>query len=118
MIRIAKKQAGNSTYIYKLGAVIVKGQRVLSTGFNSISHCSVNNFRNSRHAEMDAILKLMHRHNGLVSLAGSTLYVTRVTQTGRSAMAKPCKKCMDLIRSVGIREVIYTTDNNVVKERV
>jgi len=33
-------------------------------------------------------------------------------------MAKPCKKCMDLIRSVGIKEVIYTTDNNVVKERV
>ena len=117
MIRIAKKQANNSTYIYKLGAVITKGQRVLSTGFNSISHCSVNNFKNSRHAEMDAILKLMRTPNGLSSLAGSTLYVSRITKTGLG-LAKPCLRCMELIRAVGITEIIYTTANGTIKERV
>ncbi len=118
MIRIAKKQASKSVYIYRLGAVIVKGHRVLSTGHNSITHCSVNNFKNSRHAEMDAIIKLMKTREGLSSLAGSSLYVTRITQTGRTAMARPCKKCLDLALSVGVKEIIYTTDNGVVKEKL
>ena len=118
MLRIANKQATKSDYIYRLGAVIVKGKRVLATGYNSISYCSVNSFKNSRHAEMDVILKLMHKPNGLSSLAGSTLYVTRITNTGRSAMARPCDKCMKLIQSVGIKEIIYTTPNGTSKEKV
>lgn len=118
MIRIAKKQAEHSTYIYRLGAVITKGKRVLSTGFNQLSYCKINNFKNSRHAEMDAILKLLHKPNGLSSLAGATLFVTRITHTGKPAMARPCKKCMKLIHSVGIKEIVYTTDNTTVKEKI
>ena len=113
MIRIAKKQANKSKYIYRLGAVLTKGKRVLAVGHNSITHCEVNNFKNSRHAEMDVILKVLHRDNGLSSLAGATLYVTRVTQTGRTAMAKPCHKCMKLIKSVGIKDIFYTTDTSI-----
>jgi deoxycytidylate deaminase len=115
MMHIAKRAAAHSIYPYRLGAVITKGSRVLATGHNSISYCSVNNFQNSRHAEMDAILHLLHKHNGLSSLAGSTLYVTRITKTGRTAMAKPCKKCMALILSVGIRDIFYTTDNGSIE---
>lgn len=89
----------------------MKGNRVLSTGYNSISYCSANNFKNSRHAEMDAILKLIKKQDGLSSLAGSTLYVSRITKTG-TGLAKPCSKCMNLALSVGVKEVIYTTDNN------
>ena len=111
MIRIATKQAHNSSYYFKLGAVIVKGKRVLSTGYNRISHCQVNNFKNSRHAEMDAILKLLHTKEGLSSLAGATLYVSRITKTG-TGLAKPCSKCINLALSVGIKEVIFTTDSN------
>lgn len=111
MIRIATKQAKSSTYYFRLGAVIVKGKRVLSTGHNSISHCRVNNFKNSRHAEMDAILKLLDKKEGLSSLAGSTLYVSRITKQG-TGLAKPCKKCMNLALSVGVKEIVYTTDNN------
>jgi deoxycytidylate deaminase len=111
MIRLATKHASKSSYYFRLGAVIVKGNRVLSTGHNSISHCHVNDFKNSRHAEMDAILKLIKKQDGLSSLAGSTLYVSRITKTG-VGLAKPCIKCLNLARSVGVKEVIYTTDNN------
>ncbi len=110
--------ATKSDYIYRLGAVIVKGKRVLATGYNSITYCKVNNFKNSRHAEMDVILKLMNKPNGLSSLAGATLYVTRITNTGRTAMARPCNKCWDLMLSVGIKDVIYTTPNGTSKEKV
>ncbi len=118
MIRIATKSANKSTYNYRLGCVITKGKRVLATGYNSISYCSVNNFKNSRHAEMDAILKVLHKPNGLSSLAGATLYVSRITQAGRTALAKPCVKCMGLIHSVGIKSIVYTTPNGTCKERV
>jgi deoxycytidylate deaminase len=115
MIRLATRQALRSSYIYKLGAILTKGKRVLAVGYNSISHCQANDFKNSRHAEMDVILKLMNTPNGLEQLAHSTLYVSRITKTG-VGLAKPCVKCMDLARSVGVKEVIYTTDNGV--ERV
>lgn len=111
MIRLATKQANKSNYYFRLGAVIVKGHRVLSTGHNKIAHCKVNDFKNSRHAEMDAILKLIKAKDGLSSLAGSTLYVSRITKTG-TGLAKPCKKCMKLALSVGVKAIIYTTDNN------
>lgn len=118
MIRLATKQANNSSYYFKVGAVIVKGNRVLATGFNKIAHCRVNDFKNSRHAEMDAILKLINHKEGLSSLAGSTIYVSRITKSG-VGLARPCPKCMELIKSVGIREIVYTTENQTQqKEKV
>ena len=112
MMRLANKAAQQSSYYYKLGAVIVKGNRVIESGYNKIGHCKINSFPNSRHAEMDVILKVLRKENGLSSLSNSTLYVSRITAHG-TAMAKPCAKCMKLIHSVGIKEVIYTTDNNL-----
>lgn len=109
MIRLANRAAKNSNYFYKLGAVILKGNRVIETGFNKIGHCKINNFPNSRHAEMDVILKVLRSNNGLHKLANSTLLVSRITSTG-TGLAKPCSKCMSLIKSVGIKEVIYTTN--------
>lgn len=63
---------------------------------------------------MDAILKLLDKREGLSSLAGSTLYVSRITKQG-TGLAKPCKKCTALALSVGVKEIIYTTDNNSVE---
>jgi deoxycytidylate deaminase len=116
-IRIANKQADRSTYIYRLGAVITKGQRVLSTGYNQLAYCPLNKFKVSKHAEMDAILKLMRKPNGLSSLAGSTLYVSRLTKRG-TGLARPCSKCWDLMLAVGISKVIYTTSTGTITEKV
>lgn len=113
MIRIATKEAKKSSFYYRLGAVIVKGKRILSHGWNAISYCDLNNIKHSRHAEMHAIKQLLNKQYGLSSLAGATIYVSRITSTGRTMLAKPCPKCMSLILSVGIKEVIYTTDNSI-----
>ena len=117
MFRIANKQAARSTYIYRLGAVITKGQRVLSTGYNRLTYCPLNKYKVSKHAEMDAILKLMRRDGGLSSLAGATLYVSRITKSG-TGLAKPCSRCMEVIRAVGISTIVYTTNSGTIKERV
>lgn len=111
MIRIATKEAAKSEFYYRLGAVITKGKRILASGYNAIQYCKLNNIKHSRHAEMHAISQLLRKEKGLSSLAGSTIYVSRITPTGKTVLARPCAKCMSLIISVGIREIIYTTDN-------
>ena len=70
-------------------------------------------FGQSRHAEMDAIIKLLDKYDGLSSLAGASLYVTRITNTNKTSMAKPCPRCMELIQSVGIKQIIFTTHTGV-----
>ncbi len=112
MIRLANKEATKSRFYFRLGAVIVKGNRVLSTGHNRIGYCELNDFKCSKHAEMDAILKLLRKTKGLSSLSGSTIYDSRINHKGETLLAKPCKKCFALIQSVGIKRVIYTTNHN------
>jgi deoxycytidylate deaminase len=108
-IRIASKEALKSQHKqHKLGAVIEKGGRILSVGYNSIRPSHVLK-TNTLHAEAAAILKLLkdRRQHDLV---GSNLYVSRFTRGGRIGMARPCPHCRSLAQSVGIRQVFYTTD--------
>jgi len=105
--RIAEKQAMKSTFMkHRVGAVIMKGNRVLSTGFNSIRYSSISKQATS-HAEAAAIVRLL-KEGRMVDLAGSVLYVTRFTKSGVISCARPCDNCLRLIRSVGIAKVFYT----------
>lgn len=109
MLRIASKQANKSTFArHKLGAVIVKGNRVLSSGYNEIRYDSWLK-KSNRHAEEAAIVRLL-KENRLNDLNGATIFVSRVCPSGRLGLAKPCKSCDELIRSVGITEVVYSTN--------
>lgn len=106
---MAAKQALKSEFAqHRLGAVIVKGGRILATGFNSRRPSSLLHTE-TLHAEAAAILKLL-KEKRLEDLAGSDLYVTRFTKGGAIGMARPCSECMALIESVGIKRIHYTTD--------
>jgi deoxycytidylate deaminase len=114
-IRMAQKVAKQSPHHqHKLGAVIVQGNRILSTGFNS--------FRGSRiigrptlHAESAAILKLL-KDGRQTDLIGADIFVSRFTRGGAIAMAKPCYHCSQLIRAVGIRRCFYTSEQGATEE--
>lgn len=106
---MAAKIAKKSTFQrHRLGAVIVKGGRVLSTGFNQ-HRPSAKLGTPTLHAEAAAILKLLNQRR-LHDLTGADLYVTRFTAGGAVGISKPCRACTELIRSAGIRNVYYTTD--------
>lgn len=90
-IGLATTIAENAQYHYQLGAVIVKGGKILSTGFNNMKG----------HAEWHAIRKAN-------KTSGADIFVSRATATG-VGMSKPCKKCMLTIRQAGIRRIYYTT---------
>lgn len=116
--RIAERQATLSEHNqHRLGAVIVKGGNILATGYNQLRPTKT--LRHSTlHAEEAAILKLLDR-NRLHQLAGSSIYVFRTTRGNAVGLARPCERCMDLIRSVGIRTIHYTVDEHTtVTEKV
>lgn len=111
MIKYAKKAACDSKFRYRLGAVIAKGKRVLATGTNRIGYTKWLDrpFKESIHAESDAILSLLKARR-LNDLVGSTLYVARINATGEVRMSKPCPYCHRLAETVGIKRIVYTND--------
>ena len=113
--RIAEKQALKSPFLkHRVGAVVMKGSRVLSSGFNSLRYSHITG-RPTRHAEASAIGKLLQERR-ISDLAGSDIYVTRFTRAGHVSCARPCPHCESLIRSVGIRRVFYTDFDGSTKE--
>ncbi len=90
----------------KVGAVIVKDNRLISMGYNGMPH-GIDFTYDSRegldskylyvcHAELNALLNL----RGYNSVEGSTIYVTLF----------PCNECAKMIVQAGIKKVIYLSD--------
>jgi dCMP deaminase len=89
----------------RVGAVIVKERRILTTGYNGspagLPHCDeighlmvAGHCVRTLHAEQNAIIQAaLHG----VSVAGSTMYVTH----------QPCLTCAKMIINAGIRRVVH-----------
>ncbi len=89
----------------RVGAVIVKDRRILTTGYNGapagLPHCDdvghlmvAGHCVRTLHAEQNAIIQAaLHG----VSVAGSTMYVTH----------QPCLNCAKMIINAGIRRVVH-----------
>ena len=102
-LRMARVWAENSYCTrLKVGALIVKGQMIISDGFNGTPSGFENICEDENnvtkpyvlHAEANAITKIAQSHN---SSQGATLYVT----------ASPCIECSKLIIQSGIKRVVY-----------
>ncbi len=113
-MEIAKVVASRSTCLRrKVGAVIVKDKRILTTGYNGaptgMPHClDIGCLREKLkvpsgerhelcrgvHAEQNAIIQAAYHG---VSIKDSTLYTTH----------QPCIMCAKMIINAGIRKVVY-----------
>ena len=113
-MRIAEEVAERSTCIRrKVGAVIVKEKRILSTGYNGapkgVPHCTAETCLRNKysvpsgerhelcrglHAEQNAIIQAARFG---IAVAGSTLYTTM----------QPCFGCAKEIAQAKICEVVY-----------
>lgn len=102
-LKMAEEWANNSCCSRKkVGALIVKGDMIISDGYNGTPSGFPNDCEDGNgetyfyvlHAEANAITKLSRStQNG----EGATLYVTMA----------PCKDCAKLIIQTGIKTVIY-----------
>lgn len=102
-MRMARIWAENSYCRRRqVGALLVKGQMIISDGYNGTPSGFENNCEDAAnvskpyvlHAEANAITKVARSGN---SSDGATLYVT----------ASPCIECAKLIIQAGIKRVVY-----------
>jgi deoxycytidylate deaminase len=110
-LSVARYFATKSTARNTHGAVVVKGGRVLGTGWNkNRNHPAIVSPEHiksdcSYHAEEVAI-----REAGEDNVRNAVIYVARVNRNGHDRDSKPCPKCSSLINRVGIKRVIFTTE--------
>lgn len=135
-VNIAMAVAARSTCLKRhYGAVIVKNNEVISTGYNGSPagepHCElctkVGNDKDMAeytscpavHAEMNAIISASRR-----DMIGSTLYLACDKVGVGRLPAEPCEICLRLIKNAGINEVvndigiIYKRDDKGILRRV
>lgn len=111
-LELARKQALQSTFDrQRHGCVIVKAGRIINAAHNSLCYSSfAERFRDkgrggnaTRHAELRAILgvdsSLTH---------GATAIIVRINNSGEYGMSRPCSMCMEALKFVGIKKIIYT----------
>lgn len=102
-ISLAKAEAEKSTYKYKLGALVLDGNRIVAKGYNKLGvhpHLSRKYGYWSKHAECDSILKAAGR--------GDVLIVVRIRKgDGQISCSKPCSRCLMFAKDYGIKKIYY-----------
>lgn len=96
---------------------LYRGQRLVSVGLNShkthpkslrygyrSKRASSEGWTVGTHSELSAVL-----HMDRDECRGLTLVNTRVNRRGMLDYSRPCDGCVDLIRSLGFREVYHTS---------
>ena len=61
----------------------------------------------STHSECAALIR---------SVGGDTLVVVRILRNNRLTMSKPCSKCIKFAKECGIRRIIYSDWNEIIRE--
>lgn len=103
-MHVCRSLAAKSPLTHKHGCIVVKGKKIISTGFNDKPHTKSNN---SIHAEVAALRKVKHLVDGTC-----TMYVVRHgSKECRSMYSKPCATCSDMIRRYKIRAVFYSVNS-------
>lgn len=102
---------------YKLGAVLVKGGSVISTGVNRKSARPFfvrNNGKESLHAEIDCLYWIDKKVSN-----GCVIYISGRSVAGNYIRTRPCTSCIDIIIKMGVRKIYYhETTGEVICERV
>jgi len=110
-ISLAKKKAEKSEQYFRHCCVVWKGGRIIGCGMNSAEH----------HAEDNAIFssqlqtqswRVVVPYRDTPNYRAKFLSI-RITRTGRLAMAKPCAKCAELLRSYKMTGWYSTSDGRL-----
>jgi len=102
---VAKKMAEyGDHHTYRVGAALVKKNRVVGTGFNKYkTHPASPSPYKHIHAEVAAVLSAS-------DATGADIYVFRQTRNNTLGMSKPCKWCEAFLRTRNVRAVHYSTE--------
>lgn len=103
-LKHAIRAAGLSDFKqHKVGAALFYKNKLLNIGWNRKKSHPLSTTEHSQHAEFSVLI-------GVESAIRCTLYIARLTRTGKLGIARPCEICQGLISSKGIRQVFYTNN--------
>ena len=122
----AKAISDMSDHKFQIGAVLVKGHKIISSGCNSSDRTDPIQAKLDSekygvecpgriHAETDCLLPFIKKRK---NLNGAVLYVYREHKDGTLAMSRPCSSCMQLIRQCGIRDIVYYVEGGIAREKL
>ena len=107
LFEIAKKTSKKSNCKTKLGAVLVRGSRVLAVAANTEGSSGKGEYLYSRHAEAS-----LFTGRRKFKSEPATVYVFRAhARTNKSLLSKPCGKCQRRMVKAGVTKVFYTTED-------
>lgn len=120
-VRLALNMARKSQCSgFKVGACLARGKSIFSVGVNQVkSHPMAYRRKQARvkgswryglHAEVHACLGL-----DTSQLQGASIYVVRVKKDGTLGMAKPCIRCQEFLRAVGVKRAYYSTNDGEIE---
>ena len=120
IIKRCLEECEKSTYRFRIGAVIFKGSRIISSGHNDIRSTSqikdkYKKFENSLHAEQAALMNI-----DWSKVKGCSILVIKISSSkGILSMAKPCKICQKLLTHIGIHNVYYSNEKGeIIKSKL
>lgn len=118
MTKYAELVAKLSTHnTHAVGCAIYRKGKLISLGANSCKgHPKMTRYgaKVGHHAEFAAIQKLKNKN----LLQGATIVVARIMRDGTLGMSKPCEICAPLLVSLGVKRVIYSTQDGYKEERI
>ncbi len=105
---------------YKMGAVIFKGSRILSSGFNEFRASKIlpqhKRFIHTLHAEQAA---LVNARTNWTNFKNCSILVMRTNMSGNLSLAYPCKYCKSSLQHIGIKWVYFSDrKGQIVKEKL
>ena len=115
-IELAKNVALQSNHkVHKHGALLIKGGKIINTSPNKVSYNSFasrfTKFWPTLHAEIGAVLGI----DRSVTI-GADIWVIRVNKLGKLRNSKPCRVCMEVLKSCGIRRVYYSNGKEEIEK--
>lgn len=121
IMRALYKQTFRSDHKLPMAAAVVRGCRIVSFGINRVgkSHPEQKGRSNwqpikipSIHAELDALIRADYE-----LIEGSTIYVVRRKRSDDSfGMARPCERCLILLKDYGIDKIVYSISSLIEDE--
>ncbi len=113
--KLAIEEAEKSDHpIYRMGAVIFKGNRIISSGRNQFRSSNIpskyRKWEHTLHAEQDAVKGV-----DWGKLNGTSILVVRINTSGRFSLAFPCPYCLETLRYVRVKWVYYTTRSGEIR---
>lgn len=114
----------------RLGSVIIYKNKVLSVGWNTENKTNplqeeynrlrgydvdVKFTKSSLHAEFSAMLRIKHMD---IDFGKAHMFIYREKKDRTTGNARPCPACMGFAKTLGIKNIYYTTSEGWAYERI